>query len=137
MKLPRVGENLKGFTISDDLVGSVQVTLSPSDIATFVETKHFGMLKWYLYSIPLIIFYQLEPDDGSALSIRGPESVFGPVLIFGYDGSPRSLTDFELQCMKSHVTMERYGDDYTIILNDISKNVIKGGLSIDVQSIVC
>lgn len=64
----------------------------------------------------------MEPEDKDPISVRGTsERICGNVLIFGYDGSPRSLTDFETQCLKNHTTMERYGDFYTVILNDISK----------------
>ena len=120
--VPRLGEELNGFIISYDYTGDGLVELSPSGIAEIIGSRNFGICYRYLYTIPLVLFFQMDLEEDDPIAVRGPsERICGNVLVFGYDGSPRSLTDFEIQCLKNHTTMERYGENYTVILNQITK----------------
>lgn len=121
MRLMRVGDVLDTYALSRDTVGPYSSELSPRGIEDVLGTRRFGVIYRYLYNIPLAIFFQMEPPDDAPLAVRGPESVYGSVLVFGYDGSPRSLTDFEMNVLKQHTTMEKYDGEYTVILNDITK----------------
>jgi hypothetical protein len=120
--LPRVGEEVRAFMIGDGDAGETYTDLTPAGIAKYIGTRCFGVAYRYLYDIPLTVFFRMEPSEDDPVAVRGEsERICGPVLVLGYDGSPCGLGDFELACIKANVTMERYGEEYTVMLNEVSK----------------
>lgn len=125
MMLPRVGERLTAFYIDESQDGGdYDVIMTPGELRRLLRTKNFGVVYRYLGIIPLAIFFAKDvfDDDGDApVSVRGDENIYGSIVVFGYDGSPRSLTEFELALIRQHVSMEKQDGAYTLILNDITK----------------
>lgn len=120
MKLPRAGEMLDAFVISDGMTGRATVPLTPQGIESCIGTKAFTLVRKFLYTLPLYIAIRDTVPATMAPSIKGTDTVFGPVVVFGRDESVRSLTDFEHNTIRNSITLEKYKGDCVVVLNDIT-----------------
>lgn len=113
MNIPMAGKPIVGLLIAPEGSKAYCVfkdTLSPDLIYNALGTRDFSYCVRYLGPIPFLIVYCCDAPRDAITTIHGPNRervIIGNSMIFGRDedGSFRSLTEFELNALRSNTSM--------------------------------
>lgn len=120
MKLPLAGQKVKAFVVSDNEFGDVTLRLLPSAIEKYIGTRSFTMMHRYFYTVEVYVCYRDSVSSDATSSLYGDEQVKGDVIIFGYDGSIKSLSDFEVSVLRSCAVMMKLEGKNRLLLSNMT-----------------